>query len=94
MKDTELLGKTAEGWTASWSSPGWQQNLLDVPDDQMNKPFKDWKQALTAFRTRGAIKFKRLERGDTKAFDFLAREDIKVEVLGPDAHRHRGEDAA
>jgi beta-lactamase superfamily II metal-dependent hydrolase len=82
VKDVELLGKTADV-DGELVITELAENLLDVPDDQMNEPFKDWKQALTAFRTRGAIKFKRLERGDTKAFDFLADEGVKVEVLGP-----------
>ena len=31
----------------------------------------------------GAIEFRRLAKGDDDAFDFLADEQIAVEVLGP-----------
>jgi beta-lactamase superfamily II metal-dependent hydrolase len=82
VKDTELLGKTVKVGD-DLIITDLAENLLDVPDEEMNAPFRDWKEALETFRTRGPIKFRRLERGDTKAFDFLADEDLKVEVLGP-----------
>ncbi len=62
---------------------GLEDNLLKVPDKEMNKPFLDWKRALTAYNKRAKIAFRRLAFGDNDAFDFLKEEDIKVEVLGP-----------
>ena len=82
VKDTELLGKTVEA-SEGLVVTDLVENVLEVDDSEMNSKFLAWKEALTAFRKRGAIKFRRLERGDTKAFDFLADEDVKVEVLGP-----------
>lgn len=63
-----------------------EENLLTVPDAQMNKPFLEWKRALAAYNGRSAtpITFRRLARGHADgAFDFLAGENIRVEVLGP-----------
>jgi beta-lactamase superfamily II metal-dependent hydrolase len=82
VKDVDLLGKTADV-DGDLVVTDLVDNVLDVADAEMNGPFREWKEALTAFKKRGAIKFKRLERGDTKSFDFLADEDVKVEVLGP-----------
>jgi beta-lactamase superfamily II metal-dependent hydrolase len=62
---------------------GLEENLLKVDDKEMNEPFKAWKEALQTYQKRGAIKFRRLERGDNKAFEFLHDEGIKVQVLGP-----------
>jgi hypothetical protein len=62
---------------------GLETNLLDVPDQEMNEPFLEWKKALQDYQTRGAIEFRRLAKGDDDAFDFLKDEDIRVEVLGP-----------
>lgn len=82
-KDTELLGETRSVDEQTLIITGLEINLLEVDDTEMNKPFRDWKKALEAFKKRGEIKFRRLEKGDDDAFDFLANEDIKVEVLGP-----------
>jgi hypothetical protein len=57
--------------------------LLGVPDEEMNKQFKSWKKALTAWNERGEIEFRRLSFGDDDAFDFFAGEDLEVSVLGP-----------
>jgi beta-lactamase superfamily II metal-dependent hydrolase len=62
---------------------GLESNLLNVPDEEMNKPFKNWKAALKDYRQRGPITFRNLKIGDDAAFDFLNGENIKVQVLGP-----------
>jgi beta-lactamase superfamily II metal-dependent hydrolase len=82
LKDTELLGRTIKVGD-DLIITDLVDNLLDVPDEEMNAPFREWKEALRTFRTRGPIKFRRLERGDNKAFDFLSDEGLKVDVLGP-----------
>ncbi len=85
-KDTELLGKTAKVGKDLFVTD-LAEDLLAVPDTEMNKPFLEWKAALKAFRKRGPIKFRRIERDDDKAFDFLG-EGLKVEVLGPMTTTH------
>jgi beta-lactamase superfamily II metal-dependent hydrolase len=61
---------------------GLEEDLLSVPDREMNGPFLAWKRALEAFDARGPISFRRLEKGDDAAFDFLD-DGLKVQVLGP-----------
>lgn len=82
VPDTQLLGatKTVGGRKVI---VGLESNLLEVPPTEMNKPFKDWRAALTAFSKRGPIQFRRLQRGDHDAFDFLRDEQIDVQVLAP-----------
>jgi beta-lactamase superfamily II metal-dependent hydrolase len=58
-------------------------DLLDVPDGEMNRPFREWKEALAALADRGPIDFRRLAKGDDDAFDFLRKEGIDIAVLGP-----------
>jgi beta-lactamase superfamily II metal-dependent hydrolase len=60
-----------------------ESDLLAVPASEMNKHFKAWRRALAAWAKDGAIEFRRLAKGDDAAFDFLADEQIEVEVLGP-----------
>ncbi|QUS38539.1 MBL fold metallo-hydrolase [Tardiphaga alba] len=62
---------------------GLETNLLKVDDDEMNAPFKTWKNALATYNKRAKVEFRRLAIGDNDAFDFFNEEDIKVEVLGP-----------
>jgi beta-lactamase superfamily II metal-dependent hydrolase len=82
VKEIERLGatETVDGVTIITEL---EENLLNVPDSKMNKPFLAWKAALKAFEQRGPIQFRRLSKGNDTAFDFLADEDIKIEVLGP-----------
>jgi beta-lactamase superfamily II metal-dependent hydrolase len=86
VKDTELLGKTVKAGKDLLITD-LAEDLLEFPDTAMNKPFQEWKAALKAFRKRGPIKFRRIERGDDKSFDFLG-EGLKVEVLGPMTTAH------
>jgi beta-lactamase superfamily II metal-dependent hydrolase len=88
LKVTEQLGKTvADG--KDLIITGLEEDLLAVPDKEMNEPFLAWKNALTEYNKRakkakrGKIAFRRIEFGDDKEFDFLADEGLKVEVLGP-----------
>jgi beta-lactamase superfamily II metal-dependent hydrolase len=60
-----------------------ETDLLKVDDAKMNEPFRRWKKALKNFEKRGPIEVRRLAKGDDDAFDFLADEGIRVEVLGP-----------
>ena len=88
VRETEMLGETKAVQDPNTAKEvliitGLETNLLNVPDEQMNVPFKKWKAALTAFKKRGPIEFRHLQFGDDDAFDFLADEEIKVQVLGP-----------
>jgi len=62
---------------------GLESDLTAVPDAEMNKYFVQWKKALQAWEQDGEIEFRRLAKGDDDAFDFLAEEEIEVQVLGP-----------
>lgn len=88
LKQTQLLGpvkvvKDPDSKKKITLATGLVSNLLSFDSDQMNGPFKRWHAALKTYRKRGPITFQRLQRGDDEAFDFLADEDIKVEVFGP-----------
>jgi beta-lactamase superfamily II metal-dependent hydrolase len=88
VRETEMLGDTKTAKDPDTGKDvliitGLETDLLKVPDEQMNEPFGKWKEALTAFKKRGPIEFRRLKFGDDDAFDFLADEGIKVQVLGP-----------
>ena len=82
-REAEQLGPTIEVGDETIIT-GLEEDLLAVPDSEMNMPFRAWKKALRAWRDRsGPIEFRRLEIGDDDAFDFLADEEIDVSVLGP-----------
>jgi beta-lactamase superfamily II metal-dependent hydrolase len=82
VPDKELLGPTRETADGVFLT-GLEENLLAVPDNEMNQPFLEWKQALATYDKRSKVKFRRLEFGDDKAFDFLTTEDLRIDVLGP-----------
>lgn len=88
VKEREMLGATktvkdpVSGKDVTLIT-GLESDLLKVDDVEMNEPFLKWKEALKDYKKRGSIKFKNLQLGDDAAFDFLADEDIKVQVLGP-----------
>jgi beta-lactamase superfamily II metal-dependent hydrolase len=81
-KEKDMLGPTkkVEGETVI---VGLEEDLLAVPDDEMNRPFKAWKRALEVWNARAPIAFRRLAFGDDDAFDFLDDDQIKISVLGP-----------
>ena len=62
---------------------GLVDDIVAVPDTEMNGPFREWKAALVAWQQRGPIAMQRLALGDDDAFDFLRDESVDVEVLGP-----------
>jgi beta-lactamase superfamily II metal-dependent hydrolase len=69
---------------------GLESDLLAVPESEMNKHFKAWKEALAAWAKHGPIQFQRLAKDGDAAFSFLADEQIAVEVLGPIETRVNG----
>jgi beta-lactamase superfamily II metal-dependent hydrolase len=78
----EMLGPTRKVGSETFLV-GLETNLLTVDDRELNEPFKRWKDALATYNKRARVKFRRLAFGDNDAFDFLAEEDIRIEVLGP-----------
>jgi len=82
VKETEMLGAT----TMIDGRPVITElvdDLTAVPDEEMNEPFREWKQAVLAYGQRGPVKMQRLEMGDDDAFDFLGDDGLDVNVLGP-----------
>ena len=82
LPEKELLGPTKKVGDDLFLV-GLVDNLLAVPDAEMNVPFKTWKKTLAKYHKRTPLEFKRLQFGDDDAFDFLADEGIRIEVLGP-----------
>lgn len=82
VKEAEMLGPTVKHNGSLYLSE-LVDNLLDVPDGEMNKPFLSWKKALEQYHKRKPLEFRRLSYGDDDAFDFLAEEGIEVQCLGP-----------
>jgi beta-lactamase superfamily II metal-dependent hydrolase len=82
IPDRSLLGRTREvdGTTLI---VGLVDDLLAVPDVEMNLPFRNWKRALAAWDSRKRITFRRLSFGDNDAFDFFNDGDANISVLGP-----------
>ncbi len=56
-----------------------------VPAAERNRPFGRWVETLEHWRQRGPIELRRLAVGmdEAELFDFLAAEDIQVELQGP-----------
>lgn len=82
IPESELLGTTQEvdGKTIITALA---DSLLDVPNDEMNMPFRQWKEALTKWNGRSEIEFRKLAFGDDDAFDFFKGNDLDISVLGP-----------
>lgn len=82
IPEKQMLGatKVVDGDTLI---TGLEGNLLDVPDKEMNFPFKQWKKALAAWNARSKIIFRRLSFGADKAFEFFNEGDLQISVLGP-----------
>jgi beta-lactamase superfamily II metal-dependent hydrolase len=91
IPDEKLLGATklvGQGPKKFRVITGLEEDLLKRGlDKQMNKPFKDWRKALTEYNERREkkIEFRRLEKGMDDAFDFVTEKEpnLKFEVLGP-----------
>jgi beta-lactamase superfamily II metal-dependent hydrolase len=82
VPDAELLGPTKK-IGKKVILIGLVDDLLEVPDEEMNTDFRAWKAALKDYNSRAAVTFRRLEFGDSGAFDFFNDGDLRIEVLGP-----------
>ncbi|MEK7226432.1 MAG: MBL fold metallo-hydrolase [Bacteroidota bacterium] len=83
VKDVELLGKTEKSGDELYIT-GLADDMLDVPDGEMNTPFKAWKKTLAEYKTRNSkLRIKRVDFKSKNQFSFLNDEDIKIDILGP-----------
>lgn len=82
VPDRDLLGPTRKIGKESWVT-GLVDDLLAVPDSELNAPFRAWRSALATYHARAPLECRRLQFGDDAAFDFLKRRDLAIEVLGP-----------
>lgn len=82
VSDKDLLGPTKKVGDETLLT-GLVDDLLTVPDTEMNQPFKAWKKALTEWNSRSPIECRRLSYGDDDAFDFFKSNDLEIQVLGP-----------
>lgn len=88
VPEKERLGPTAEHDGRLFVT-----QLVDdpsiVPEDQRNRPFNRWIETLEHWQTRGPIDMRRLAVGmdEDVLFDFLAQENIGVELQGPFAEK-------
>ncbi|RZJ10108.1 MAG: MBL fold metallo-hydrolase [Rubrivivax sp.] len=92
VKDAELLGPTVKKGDETYLT-GLVDDLLDVPDTEMNQPFRAWKKVLADYNSRSRIKFRRLGVGDHDAFDFLRPSGVDVQCLGPLVENVQGKPA-
>ena len=82
VPETELLGATKKvGNKLILTSL--VDDLLQVPDAEMNREFRAWKAALKEYNARQPIDFRRLEFGDNDAFGFFNNGDLRIDVFGP-----------
>ncbi|MBP7777852.1 MAG: MBL fold metallo-hydrolase [Acidobacteria bacterium] len=81
-KEIALLGptKVVDGQTYL---TGLATNLLDVPDTELNEPFRKWKATLATYHARSPLTFRRLAFGDNAAFKFFNTDTMTIDVLGP-----------
>ena len=82
VPDTKLLGLTKTVGGTLYIT-GLEDDLLTVADGEMNAPFREWKETLNTYNSRSPVSFRRLQLGDTQAFDFFNHDDLHIDVLGP-----------
>ncbi|MFN5366739.1 MAG: ComEC/Rec2 family competence protein [Bacteroidota bacterium] len=82
VPEKDMLGTTVKSGKDTIIT-GLNENLLEVPDKEMNKNFLAWKKALAVWNKRKPVQVRRLSFGDDKAFDFFNKDNLKISVLGP-----------
>lgn len=80
--------RTAFGRTRVKDGVTWatqlEDDLLAVPASRLNRPFREWQAAIRTLTEREpTLTTTRLAYGDDAAFDFLADDGLRMEVLGP-----------
>ncbi len=91
VKDEKMFGRTRRFGknNEELAIVDLEDNLLEVNEKRMNAPFKRWVRSLRRWSQRGRITVRRLAHGEKHAFDFLHKEKIQVQVLGPITQRVR-----
>ncbi|HSL64548.1 MAG TPA: MBL fold metallo-hydrolase [Gaiellaceae bacterium] len=82
VRERDRLGPTVDYDGRVWAT-GLVDDLLAVPDAELNRPFRAWKRALRTWNERSPLELVRLERGRDAPFAELRADGVKVEVLGP-----------
>lgn len=89
VPERDRLGPTVKADGRTWCVD-LHDDLLAVPDAEMNAPFLKWKRTLETWNARlGALEpgqsivLQRLDQHNAAAFDFLREPNLDVEVLGP-----------
>jgi len=95
--DEEMFGKTTTSKGRLFVTE-LENDISNMSPDDLNTFFQAWRTAIRAWKKSGPIEVKRLSRRldgtpPPVAFDFLADEDITVEILGPLEHRVGGKGA-
>jgi beta-lactamase superfamily II metal-dependent hydrolase len=87
-RDEEMFGATVEQGAEIYAVE-LHDDLLQVPDEVMNLPFKRWKKTLQHWAQRGPIAMRRIAFGDDpgELFGFLEDDGISVELQGPFTER-------
>ncbi|MGQ0534860.1 MAG: ComEC/Rec2 family competence protein [Methanobacteriota archaeon] len=98
VKRTTNRDADAFGATVASDGSTYVTDLVDdvstVPDERMNRPFQDWKDALVRLKkSNGTMRIRRLSWGDDEAFAFLRDDGIRTQVLGPIVDRVNGKPA-
>jgi len=88
VKDDKMFGPSKEVGNRTFAT-GLVTDVRRVSDARMNTPFRRWVRALRHWNAHGPMQVRRLAFGDDDAFDFLADENIRVEVHGPLTQRKR-----
>jgi beta-lactamase superfamily II metal-dependent hydrolase len=89
VPEKDRLGPTLKADGRTWCVD-LHDDLLSVPDAEMNAPFLHWKRTLEKWDTRlaaiqpgASIEMTRVDQHATDAFAFLAEPDLDIEILGP-----------
>lgn len=79
--DVDMFGDTATGPDGRVYATQLVDDLIGVPEADMNKPFGAWKKALTHWNTVKPVTIQRLD-ATRQPFDFLPQ-GVTITVLGP-----------
>ncbi len=89
VPEKDRLGPTVKADGRTWCVD-LHDDLLAVPDADMNTRFRKWKRTLETWNTRlgtvepgASIQMARVDQHTTTAFDFLTEPNLDVEILGP-----------
>ncbi len=82
LKPEAIFGRSVEKGSQRFVTD-LEDDLLQVPESRLNRPFKSWVDTLRQWATRGDIEFRGIGFGDDAVFDFLKDEGLEVRLMGP-----------